>query len=135
MTSPTKIHKWHKMDEIAASELTKVTETPGVVYPVPITLAPTDLQQIKGAVSYYVSGYITPIVMQQGLTIGGEQVIERTEGELTKEYNFVFATSSDSNVYYNGPYKNFVGHHLNDASSVPIKSLFGHSPFNKPEIP
>jgi hypothetical protein len=122
--------KWHQMDEIAASDLTKMTKSPGNIFTLPIDSAPSNLQQMPGAVSYFVSDYIMPQVVMNGLSIGGEIVIARTEGETLKAYNFVFATSSDGYVYFNGPHKDFENHHINKNSPIPIESLFGHTPFS-----
>ena len=131
MEDNSKIDKWHKMDEIATSELTKVTGSPGTVYTMPIESAPFSLKKMPGATSYFVSDYIDPIALQNGITIGGELVIGRTEGETFKAYNFVLATSSDGNVYFNGPYKNFENHHIDKSAPVPVESLFHHNPFSK----
>jgi hypothetical protein len=125
--------KWHNMDEAAAKRLTIVTDSPNVVFQMALDNAPYNLQEMPGAVSYFISGYITPKTMQNGVTIGGEIVIVRTEEEMAKAYNFVIATSSDGKVYYNGPYKDFPDHHFNVLLPVPIESLFGHTPFTKSE--
>lgn len=125
----TKTMKWHPMSEAEAQSITNATKSPGLVYSLPIEEAPSNLQQMPGARSYFVSDYLTTIAFKDGLKIGNEIVIERTEEKLTKAYNFAVATSSDGKVYFNGPYKDFEGHNINSASSVPIVSLFGHSPF------
>lgn len=122
--------EWHQMDKIAASELIQHTQSPDLVYPIPIDKLPSRLQKIPGAVSYFVSGYLKHEELSNNLTVGGEIVIARTEGETGKAYNYVIATSGDGNVYFNGPYKDFENHHFDKNSSIPIESLFGHTPFS-----
>jgi hypothetical protein len=123
--------RWHPVDAAAASQLTLATNSPGVVYPVASTALPQQLQKMAGASSYYVSGYITPQVWSNGLTIGGEMVVARSDAGLTKNYNFVFATSSGGAVMFNGPYTGF-GHHVSSGQSIAVNSLFGQTPFTKP---
>ena len=129
MSKMDKEMKWHKMDEIAASELIQHTQSPDLVYPIPISMLPASLQKIPGVISYYVSNYLNPMELNNNLTVGGVLMIARTEGETAKAYNFVIATAGDGNVYFNGPYKDFENHHFDKNSSVPVKSLFGHIPF------
>jgi len=58
-------------------------------------------------------------------------VVARSDAGLTKNYNYVFATSSNGAVMFNGPYTGF-GHHVSSGQSVAINSLFGQTPFTKP---
>lgn len=121
--------KWSTVDAAAASQLTFVTNSPGVVYPVVSTALPEQIQKMNGVSSYYVSGYVTPQVISNGLTIGGEMVVARSDAGLTKNYNFVFGTSSDGSVRFNGPYTGF-GHHVSSGQAVNVNSLFGQTPFS-----
>lgn len=121
--------KWTTVDSTAAMQLTLSTNSPGVVYPVASTAIPHQLQGIPGVSSFYVSGYVTPQPLSNGVTVGGEFVVARSDGALTKNYNFVFGTSSDGTVRYNGPYKGF-GHHVSSGQSVDVNSLFGQTPFS-----
>jgi hypothetical protein len=90
---------------------------------------PEQLKQMSGVASYYVSGYVTPQVLANGFTVGGEMLVARVDGDKTKNYNFVFATNSGSNVQFAGPFTGF-GHHVNSGQSVPVDSLFGNTPFS-----
>lgn len=132
MTDSSKPIKWHAMDEAAARELTTTTHSPGVVYPMGTTALPEQMKLMPGVSSYYVSGYVTPQALAHGLTVGGELLIARTESAKTKNYNYVFATSSDGNVYFAGPFKGF-GHHVTSGQSIAVNSLFGNTPFSKPQ--
>ncbi|MBI1731756.1 MAG: hypothetical protein HYR49_03170 [Gammaproteobacteria bacterium] len=120
--------KWHTVDAAAVAQLTMATNSPGVVYPVASTALPQQIQKMEGISSYYISGYLSPVVWTNGLTIGGEMVVARSGASLTKNYNFVFATSSNGNVMFNGPYTGF-GHHISSGQSVAVNSLFGQTPF------
>jgi hypothetical protein len=126
-----KVLNWHPMSETEAQSITNASKSPGQVYPLLLEDAPQGLQRMHGAIAYYVSDFITPTELKPGLTMGNEMVIQRTGGATTKAYNYAVATSSDGIVYYNGPYYNFKGHHIDSASSVPILSLFRHTPFSK----
>lgn len=86
---------------------------------------------MPGALSYFVSGYVSPVALPQGVTVGGEMVVVRTEGDLGKAYNYVFATSSDGQVCFNGPHKHFAGHHFPASSAVVVSRLFGHHPLQR----
>ncbi len=122
--------KWYAMDEAAARELTTVTSSPGAVYPLASTALPERLKSITGVASYYVTGYVSTEALQQGITVRGEMLVARVEGTTTKNYNFVFATSSNGIAFYAGPFKGF-GHHVVDGQSVAVNSLFGNTPFSK----
>ena len=121
--------KWNTVDAAAALQLTLATNSPGVVYPVASTALPQQIQKMSGVSSYYVSGYIAPQVFSNGLTIGGEMVVARSDAGLTKNYNFVFATASDGSIRFNGPYTGF-GHHVSSGQTVNVNSLFGQTPFS-----
>jgi hypothetical protein len=124
--------KWTPVSERAAAEkLTQATSNPGVVFSIGTSGLPPGLQAMQGAVSYFVSGYTNNVPLPQGVTVGGELVVVRTEGDLGKAYNYVFATSSDGQVCINGPHKYFAGHHFPATSAVAVSSLFGHHPFPK----
>jgi len=122
--------KWYVMDEAAARALTTVTSSPGVVYPFGTTALPERLKAISGVASYYVSGYVSTQALAQGITVGGEMLVARVESGTIKNYNFVFATSSNGLAFYAGPFKGF-GHHVIEGQSIPVKSLFGNTPFSK----
>lgn len=117
-------------NSIEASELTRLTQTPGIVFSIPIEMLPSQLQKMPGATSYFSSGYLENKIIGENLTIGGEIVVARTEEGTAKAYNYMIATSGDGNVYFNGPYKDFENHHYDKSSSIPIESLFGHTPFS-----
>ncbi len=123
--------KWHTMDEAAAKTITDITKIPGKVFEMPISQAPINLQNMPGAVSLYASGDVNPQILQEGLTIGTEFIIIRTEGEIAKAYNFVMAKSSDDKIYFSGPYKKFPDHYFDPKSQIEIEKLFGHTPLAK----
>lgn len=122
--------KWHVVDPAAALQLTLATNSPGVVYPVASSALPAQIQKMKGVSSYYVSGHVTPRALSNGITIGGEMVVARLDGGLTKNYNFLFGTSSDGVVRFNGAYKGF-GHHVASGQTVEVNSLFGQSSWSR----
>lgn len=121
--------KWYVMDEAAARALTTVTSSPGIVYPLATTALPERLKAISGVTSYYVTGYVSTQALAQGITVGGEMLVARVESGTTKNYTFVFATSSNAMAFYTGPFKG-LGHHVVDGQSVPVSSLFGNTPFS-----
>jgi hypothetical protein len=129
MNDITKL-RWSTVDPVAANHLTLATNSHGVIYPIASTALPQQLQKMVGVSSYYVSGYLTPQTISSGLTIGGEMVVARSDGALTKNYNYVFASSIDGTVCFAGPFKGF-GHHVSSGQSVEVNSLFGQHPFKK----
>jgi hypothetical protein len=130
MTDVPKLTRWYTVNEAAARALTTITNSPGVVYPMATTELPDKLKPISGVASYYVTGYASPQALKDGLTVGGELLVARVESGTTKNYQFVFATSSDGTAYFAGPYTGF-GHHVASGQSIPVNSLFGNTPFSK----
>lgn len=129
MVDRAKRLKWHTVNSDAAHILTTVTNSPGVVYPMVTNDLPQRLQGMPGVSSYYVSGYTSgQSTLPQGFT-GGELVIARADGALTKNYQFVFAVSSEGQVYFTGPFKGF-GHHVSSGQQVSVESLFNQTPFS-----
>ena len=122
--------KWHPMSEVAAIALSNATTAPGYVYTLPVTAAPDGMQRMPGASAYYVSASVTPQALAQGVTVGGEMLMQRIDGARTTAYGFVFATSSNGGVYFGGPYKNFDGHHLTGTQVVPVTQMFGNTPLS-----
>ena len=129
MVSRAKPIKWHMVDSAAAQILTSVTNSPGVVYPMTTRELPQTLQNIPGVSSYYVSGYTSGQCLPKGFNVRGELVVARADGPLTKNYQFVFATSSEGQVYFTGPFKGF-GHHVSSGQQVSVDSLFNQTPFS-----
>jgi hypothetical protein len=119
--------KWHQIDQAAVIKLLEVTQTPGLVVPLSTTALPNSLQPIPGAISYYASAYLTQ-VPSPVVTIGGEMVVVRTDGDLAKGYNYVFGTSSNGNVCFAGPEKYFDAHHSPSSNPARVESMFGHFP-------
>jgi hypothetical protein len=122
--------KWHTIDPRAAEALTSATNSPGLVFPMGTNQLPQQLQRIPGVSSYYVSGYTTGVPQPQSVTVGGEMLVARSDQSLTKNYQFVFGTSSNGQVCYAGPFKDFAGHHVSSGQSVVVSSLFGNTPFS-----
>jgi len=125
-----KIHRWIKIDSDAAKKLTTLTDSPGVVYPIESSLIPGQIKKMTGVSSYYATGNTPTEVGSLDQLISGEFVVARADGNLTKNYNYFFCSSSDGNVYFSGPYKGF-GHHISSGNTVEVNSLFGQTPFSK----
>ncbi len=123
------LRKWTPVDQNALSELSKLTTSPGI-HQMGTTALPSPIQQMPGAVSYFVNAYSTPINMGSNTVAGGELAVVRTGEGVSKAYNYVFASSGDGLVYFNGPYKNFPEHHFSSTSQVSLESLFGHIPYS-----
>ena len=124
-----KVH-WTLVNSEAAVALTTITNSPGVVYGLPAGNLPQNLQKMPGVTSYYVTGYAPPQSLKDGVMIAGEMLVARVDGNITKNYQFVFAVSSDGAPHFAGPYKAFSGHHVMSGHSIPVNSLFGHTPFS-----
>ena len=127
--------KWHPIDPVAAKELLNSTTTPGVVYDIATSALPAQIQQMPGVVSYFVSNYTTGVPLANNVTAGGEMGVFRTNEDLTKGYNFIFGTSSNGQVVFNGPHYNFPQHHIASSSPVIVENVFGNIPFGKKGAP
>jgi hypothetical protein len=121
--------RWTKISGPDAQELVRGTLTPGTVFPVPVSGVPSQLRRLPGATAYYVSSYVTASSIGSGLTAGGEITVLRAEGTVGKAYNYVIASSTDGNVYFQGPFKHFSDHHFDPCGGVDISKLFGHHRF------
>lgn len=118
--------EWHKVNIESAIKLTELTSNPGMVYHLDINDAPDNFKRMDGACSYFVSIYPNPVI-QGSVTIPGEMVIGRTEGETLKNYGHYFARDTNNNVYFTEAYyKNFPGHHLATSTPVRVEEMFGH---------
>jgi len=127
MKNPVKEFKWHKVDEAASETLTTLTNSAGVVYPINNALLPEQIKKMTGVSSYYATGYTDTQVNSSVDLVAGELVVARSDGNLTKNYNYVFGVSSSGDVYFSGPYKGF-GHHVTSGQSIEVNSLFGQAP-------
>lgn len=83
---------------------------------------------MPGAASYFIDVYADPLDLGNNTIAGGELAVIRNDKGLWKAYNYVFASSGDGLVYFNGPYKDFAEHHFSSTSSVSLENLFGNFP-------
>src|SRR5207249_8720617 len=93
---PPMSNRWFQIEHAAAQQLTQVTASPGRIVSLPMSAVPV-AWQLPGAASYFASGYLVPQA-QPTLTVGGEQVVLRTDRNTLKAYRWLFATSNDGNV-------------------------------------
>ena len=119
--------EWHLISNSEAHAATGSTASPGSVFPYAIASLPSQLQKLPGLTAAYISGYATSSISPEGVEVLGELAAVREDQGIGKGYVFVFGTSG-SNVYFNGPYKFFDGHHFQNVGSVPIDKLFGNVP-------
>jgi len=120
--------KWHPIDQAALSNIEQCYGSTGI-HQIGTTALPSQIQKMDGVVSYYVSAYNTPIQIGSNTQLGGELAVVRTDGNLGKAYNYVYASSNDGGVYFNGPHYNFPQHHFASTAPVTPESLFGHISF------
>ena len=130
MKSQTDEFRWNKVDAQAAEKLTTLTNSVGMVYPIDNTLLPEQIKKMTGVSSYYATGYTNTQVNSTVGLVAGELIVTRSDGDLTKNYNYLFAVSSVGEVYFSGPYKGF-GHHVTSGQSVEVNSLFGQTQYGK----
>jgi hypothetical protein len=117
--------KWTPIDQTAVEQLSRATNSPGIVYSLGTNQLPQNLQAMPNAVSYFVSGYTSAQSAVGGVIPGGEIAVVRTAGGLSKAYQFVFGTSTDGRVCFTGPFTNFLAHHFSSDSAISVTSLFG----------
>jgi hypothetical protein len=120
--------KWIPIDRCALSEMSKHMLSTGI-HQIGTSVLPHAIQKMPGITSYFVSAYSTPITVGSSDTLAhGEFAVVRNDQGVSKAYNYVFASSGDGRVYFNGPYKHFPEHHFTSTSQVSLESLFGHIP-------
>lgn len=122
--------KWHMVNGDAARPLRTITNSPGVVYGMATTELPDQLKPTR-PVSYYLLSYGAFQVLEDGHTVSGELLVARMERDITKNYQYAFATLRGGTISFTGPYKGFCGHHVVSGQNIPVNSLFGHTPFSK----
>jgi len=127
----TRNPKWTNVTQDVVAELTTSTGTPGAVFPVGTNAVPPSIR-LPGAVSYYVSSYVTPVSVGTGMTVGGEQAVIRAHDNKQKAYVYLLGTSTDGQVFFNGPHFHSTAHHFAPDEAVPIERLFGHVDKVKP---
>jgi hypothetical protein len=127
MSKDEMISKWHPIDKAALLELSKYTTSPGI-HQLGTTALPFQIQPMPGAASYFISAYSNPVNLGNNTMAGGELAVVRNDNGLWKAYNYIFASSGDGRVCFNGPYKNFPEHHFSTTASISLESLFGHFP-------
>jgi hypothetical protein len=118
--------KWTPVDPATAEALTNQTQSPGRAFRIGPDAVPEQLRNLPGAVAFYASTYITAMPLPLDVKAELEVTVVRHDGDTGKAYNYLFATSTDSKLYFHGPHKDFAAHHFNTASSVSIGNLFGH---------
>jgi hypothetical protein len=130
MTDDLNRLNWHPIEEPAAEQLIAQTNSPGLVYGFRTSDLPAQLQKLPNPCSYYISGYMNTVPGPRGISVGGEILVARTDGDLTKNYQYVFGTSSGGQVVFAGPFKDFEGHHVRSGQQFAVSSMFNHTPFS-----
>jgi len=121
--------KWHAFDEAQAKAVADAQRPDVIYFPSTADCAPTGMLGMPGVFLWAGSNLSTPVMSSNGLTIGAELVVQRTDGTVTDGYAFMAATSSDGVAYFAGPYKNFPAHQVHPGQSVPpLTDFFGHTP-------
>ena len=95
--------KWHEVDAAAAEVLTTLTNSVDLVYPINNAFLPEQITKMSGVSSYYATGYTNTLVNSSVGLVASEFIVARSDGNLTKNYNYIFAVSSGGNVYFSGP--------------------------------
>jgi len=70
--------KWTAIDMNALSELSKLIISPGI-HQIGTTALPAPIQQMPGAVSYFVSAYSAPTPIGSNTLVGGELLVIRSD--------------------------------------------------------
>lgn len=121
--------KWRRVDESAGDVLKAACELPGEIQTAGTSGLPHGMQSMAGVNAYFVSAHTAPICAAQGVLVAGEMVAVRHDHDLSKAYNYAYATSSGGGAFIMGPFTDFSLHHMATTSGVPVASLFGHTPW------
>ena len=108
-------------------QLTAATAYPGHVYPYPLDALGENMRtDMPGLSAAFVSGYCETSAVRDDFTALGEFAVARTDGDTAKGYNYAFGISTDGDVYYAGPFKDFPEHHWSTSEPIPVEELFGY---------
>jgi hypothetical protein len=110
--------KWRQFDEAQAKAVADAQRPDAIYYPSTASCAPTGMLAMPGFVSWMGSNASTPYPSSDGVTIGGQLVVLRTDGTLTKVYQHQFGTSSDGSLCYRALDKDFPTHHIRRGQQV-----------------
>lgn len=75
----------------------------------------------------FISGYVAPQKVEGYVSAIGELLVTR-EHDVPgsgKAYVYVIAVDEQDTPYFRGPYKPYPEHYYDQASGVPVESLFG----------
>ncbi len=127
--------EWTKATGDAVAQLTSITGSFGQLWPYPITALPGSIAQgMPGLEQAFVSGYLQPQNVPDGMTAIGELLVTRAHDvpESGKAYVYLVGIDKNATPYFRGPYKPYPEHYYNVDRGVPVDGLFGRINVAKP---
>jgi hypothetical protein len=115
---------WHKADYGMAVQLTACTQTPGIVFPLPITDLDSSLTDLPGLKSAWISGYAQPTLLTPTVSGVGALVVEREDKGIGKGYVSKFVMDDASQVWWKAIPKPYPGHHFDTGVGINLGTLF-----------
>lgn len=112
----------------AAVQLCAITGAPGNLWPYPISALPVGIAKGMPEIDQmYVSGYVNPKILPDGIEAIGELLVTRAHDvpESGKAYMWLVGLGKGNDVYFRGPYKPYGPHYFNVDDGVPVDKLFG----------
>jgi hypothetical protein len=142
MDETPKYYGWtHVSKEEAKVQLTAITGSRGLLWPLPYdTLTPSLQKGIPNPRKCFISGYSGTVNVKGGMEAIGElftTTAHTAAPESGKAYGHVIAMNYDGEVWTRGPFKVRDGHYYKEEDGVPLNKLFGKidlMDLNKPII-
>jgi hypothetical protein len=119
---------WTKATEDAVAQLTAVTGDAGNLWPYPISALPAGIAaNMPELENVFISGYVKPQVLPNGLEAIGELLVTRAHDVPAsgKAYMYLVGVGKENDVYFRGHYKPFPEHYYNVDHGIPVNQLFG----------
>ncbi|MFH1276825.1 MAG: hypothetical protein ABIK65_00370 [Candidatus Eisenbacteria bacterium] len=116
--------KWHRVRKAEGEVLTAACSPAGVIQVLGTSSLPSQLHEIPGLVTAFVSADMTTFPARAESSVVGEMVAVRYDGSTAKAYSYLLATTSGGGFFYAGPYKDMRSHHFTAGGPVGVEVLF-----------
>ena len=128
LMNPPYYPDWTRANGDAVAQLTAITGDSGQLWPYPVSALPVSIAQgMPGLEKAFISGYLKPQNVPDGLNAIGELLVTRAHdvAESGKAYIYLVGIDQNDTPYFRGPYKPYPEHYYNVDSGVPLDRLFG----------
>jgi hypothetical protein len=104
--------------------------TPGMSTFATTALSPS-LQKLPGVASCWASVYSAPVMTASSITVDAAIQVARMDRDVRKTYIYFVAITPNEERFFNGPFKDFEGHHCSRFNATDPAVLFARAKFKK----